>query len=100
MLRVDSSKPLKIVYSLCRHPYLGWLIEPHAIQLNPDGDFSLTHQRLFTNTAPEFEEHLDDTDRQLMKLLEETEQGYLIKRYYKKPIRPVEFFSKVFKQES
>ncbi len=100
MLRVDSSKPLKIVYSLCRHPYLGWLIEPHAIQLNPDGDFSLTHQRLFTNTAPEFEEHLDDTDRQLIKLLEETEQGYLIKRYYKKPIRPVEFFSKVFQQES
>ena len=54
MLRVDNSKPCKIVYSLCKHEFLGYLIEPHIVQLNPDGDFSLTYQRLFTATAKEF----------------------------------------------
>ncbi|WP_374166193.1 DEAD/DEAH box helicase [Arcticibacter sp. MXS-1] len=96
MLRVESSKPYKVVYSLCRHEYLGFLIEPHVVQLNPDGDFSLTHQRLFTTTAREFSIGLDETDHKLIKLLEETEQGHIIKRYYKKTIRPIEFFSKIY----
>ena len=99
MLRVDSSKRCKIVYSLCLHEYLGYLIEPHVVQLNPDGGFSLTYQRLFSTTAKEFAAILDDTDFKLIKLLEETEQGNIIKRYYKKPIRPVEYFTKVFDQK-
>ena len=96
MLRVDSSKPCKIVYALCKHEYLGHLIEPHIVQLNADGGFSLTYQRLFSTTAVEFSSCLDETDYKLIKLLEETEQGNIIKRVYKKPIRTVEFFSNVF----
>ncbi|MBC7914919.1 MAG: DEAD/DEAH box helicase [Pyrinomonadaceae bacterium] len=98
MLRVDSSKPCKLVYSLCKHEYLGYLIEPHIVQLNQDGDFSLTYQRLFSTTAKEFSNILDETDIKLIKLLEETEQGHIIKRFYKKPVRPLEFFSKTFDQ--
>ncbi|WP_207428363.1 DEAD/DEAH box helicase [Pedobacter sp. SYSU D00535] len=99
MLRVDSSKPCKIVYSLCYHEYLGYLIEPHVVQLNPDGDFSLTYQRLFSTTAKEFSGILKEDDLKLIKLLEETEQGNIIKRYYKKPVRPIEYFTKVFDQK-
>lgn len=99
MLRVDSSKPCKLVYSLCKHDYLGYLIEPHVVQLNTDGGFSLTHQRLFSNTAEEFAALLDETDYKLIKLLEKTEQGNFIKRYYKKAIRPIEYFSNVFNDE-
>lgn len=99
MLRVDSSKPCLLVYSICRHAFLGFLIEPHIVQLNPDGGFSLTHQRLFTTTAKEFSEILDDTDLQLIKLLEETEQGHIIKRFYKKPIRPMEFFASIYDEK-
>lgn len=91
MLRVDTGKPYKVVYSLCKHGFLGYLIEPHVVQLNPDGDFSLTHQRLFSTTATEFNGILDSADLKLIKLLEEIEQGNIIKRYYKKPIRPVFF---------
>ena len=98
MLRVDNSKPCKIVYSLCKHEFLGYLIEPHIVQLNPDGDFSLTYQRLFTATAKEFSVFLDDADYKLIKLLEETEQGNIIKRYYTKPIRPLEYFSTIFNE--
>ncbi|MXV14450.1 DEAD/DEAH box helicase [Hufsiella ginkgonis] len=99
MLRVDSSKPCKLVYAICKHEYLGFLIEPHVVQLNPDGDFSLTYQRLFSNTAREFHRMLDENDYKLIKILEETEQGHIIRRFYKKPIRPFEFFSKVFNEK-
>lgn len=96
MLRVDSSKPCQIIYAIARHEYLGYVIEPHIVQLNPNGEFSLTHQRLFSNTATEFGHCLADTDLKLIKLLEEIEQGHVIKRYYKKLIRPSEFFAKIF----
>ncbi|MEO3405105.1 DEAD/DEAH box helicase [Mucilaginibacter sp. CAU 1740] len=99
MLRVDSSKPCQIIYAIAKHDYLSYVIEPHIVQLNPNGEFSLTHQRLFSNTAKEFCEYLDDTDIKLVKLLEEMEQGNVIKRYYKKPIRPFEFFSKIFNEQ-
>ena len=96
MLRVDSSKPCQIIYAIARHEYLSYIIEPHIVQLNPNGEFSLTHQRLFFNTAQEFPHCVTDADLKLIKILDEIEQGNLIKRYYKKPIRPFEFFTKVF----
>src|SRR5690606_40868189 len=91
-MRVDSKKPFKIVYSLCRHEFLGYLIEPHVVQLNQDNSVSLTYQRLFMNTASEYVQGMDETDWVLIKLCEEIEQSQLIKRFYKKNIRPSEYF--------
>ncbi|WP_179412595.1 DEAD/DEAH box helicase [Mucilaginibacter sp. E4BP6] len=99
MLRVDSTKPCQIIYAIARHEYLSFVIEPHIVQLNPNGEFSLTYQRLFSNTAKEFINCLDDTDLKLIKMLEEIEQGNIIKKYYKKPIRPFEFFTKIFNDQ-
>lgn len=99
MLRVDSSKPCKIVYSLCKHEYLGYLIEPHIVQLNPQGDFSLTYQRLFSHTAQEFAGHLSEADLKIIRILDETEQDHVIKKYYKKVIRPFEFFGKFYDEK-
>jgi len=96
MLRVDNSKPCKIVYALCKHEYLGYLIEPHIVQLNPQGDFSLTYQRLFSHTAVEFAKHLTETDLKMIKILDETEQDAIIKKFYKKSVRAFEFFGKIF----
>ncbi len=88
MLRVDSSKTCKIVYSLCKHEYLGYVIEPHVVQLNPQGDFSFTYKRVFAHTAEEFSHFLDDVDYKLIKILDDIEQDSIIKKYYKKIIRP------------
>jgi len=99
MLRVDSSKPCQIIYAIARHEYLSYVIEPHIVQLNPNGEFSLTYQRLFSNTAKEFTHCIDETDLKLIKILEEMEQGNIIKRFYKKPIRPTEFFNKIFNEQ-
>ena len=35
----------------------------------------------------------------LIKILEEMEQGHVIKKFYKKPIRPFEFFRKIFNEQ-
>ncbi|MBD3748397.1 MAG: DEAD/DEAH box helicase [Sphingobacteriales bacterium] len=94
MLRVVTDKPFKLVYSLAKHDYLGYLIEPHIVQLNPDGDFSLTYQRLFTSTADEFSKFFDATDFKLIKLLEDLEQDSILKKYTKKTVRASEFFAK------
>ena len=85
MLRVDSTKPCQIIYAVCRHEYLSYVIEPHIVQLNPNGEFSLTYQRLFSNTAKEFSQFLDETDFKLVKVLEEMEQGNIIKNSTKSP---------------
>jgi len=99
MLRVDSTKPCQIIYAIARHEYLLFVIEPHIVQLNPNGEFSFTHQRLFSNTAKEFLNYLDETDLKLIKILEEMEQGNIIKKFYKKPIRPFEFFTRIFNEQ-
>ncbi|MDR3696420.1 SNF2-related protein [Mucilaginibacter sp.] len=99
MLRVDSTKPCQLIYAIARHEYLSYVIEPHIVQLNPNGEFSLTHQRLFSNTAKEFLPYLDDIDLKLVKILEEMEQGNLIKKFHKKPIRPFEFFTRIFNEQ-
>src|SRR5690606_32277674 len=98
-MRVDSNKPFKLVYSLCKHEFLGYLIEPHVVQLNQNNSFSLTYQRLFSNTASEYGKGLDEDDWALIKLCEEIEQSHLIKRFYKKTIRPTEYFSTIFNEQ-
>lgn len=98
-MRVDSRKPFRLVYSLCRHEFLGYLVEPHVVQYNQDGSFSLTYQRLFSNTASEYETALDEDDLTLIRLCEEIEQSKLIKRFLKKNIRPSAFFSTVFDEK-
>ncbi len=99
MLRIDPSKPFKLVYSLCRHEFFGYVVEPHIVQLNQDGDFSLTYQRIFSNTMEDFTSVIDESDRELIRLCGEIEQSALIKKLYKKPVRTHEFFAKIFDQK-
>lgn len=96
MQQSKSFPVYKIVYSICEHPYLGYLIEPHMVKLNPNGTYSLRYQRVFSNTVDAYAGDLDALDYKLIRLLDEIEQTNLIKKYYKKAIRPVDFFSKVF----
>ena len=95
MLRVAADKPCKLVYSLAKHEFLGYLIEPHIVQLNTNGGYSLTYQRLFTSTADEFSHCLDATDLKLIKLLEEVEQDYIIKNISKKTLGQPSFLVKI-----
>src|SRR5690606_28554501 len=98
MQQGTTSLPYRLVYSLGRHPYLGFLIEPHIVHLNQNGSYSLSYKRVFSNTVDEFAAALDDLDYKLIKLLDEIEQTHIIKQYHKKAIRPADYFSKIFDQ--
>ena len=96
MQQIDTSHSYKLIYSFGEHPYLGYLIEPHIVQLNPNGSLSLSSKRVFTNTVDEFADALNETDYKIIKLLDEIEQSNVIKKYHKKPVRPIDYFSKIF----
>ncbi|WP_293914341.1 MULTISPECIES: DEAD/DEAH box helicase [unclassified Sphingobacterium] len=96
MQQTKDNLSYKLVYSLGEHPYLGFLIEPHIVFLNANGSYSLKYKRVFSNTVDEFADKLDETDYKLIKLLDETEQTHVIKRYHKKAVRPIDFFAKIF----
>ncbi|WP_293934086.1 DEAD/DEAH box helicase [Sphingobacterium sp. UBA6645] len=98
MQQGTTSLPYRLVYSLGRHPYLGFLIEPHIVHLNQNGSYSLSYKRVFSNTVDEFAAALDDLDYKLIKLLDEIEQTHIIKQFHKKAIRPADYFSKIFDQ--
>lgn len=72
------------------------MIEPHIVQLNQFGKYTLTHQKLYSQTAKEFDAYLDEQDYKMIKLLDQTDQEYIIKKYHKEAIRPIQYFSKVW----
>ncbi len=99
MQQTDTSLPYRLVYSLGKHPYLGYLIEPHIVYLNQNGSYSLSYKRVFSNTVDEYAQAIDEVDAKLIQLCDEMEQTQIIKRFHKKAIRPITYFSKIFNQQ-
>lgn len=99
MQQTDRSIRYQLVYSLGEHPYLGFLLEPHIVQLNANGSLSLASKRVFSNTVEEYASVLDEQDYKIIKLLDEVEQTHVIKKYHKKAIRPADYFLNVFDQK-
>lgn len=96
MLVVDT-QPFDLVYTLVNRPYLGFVIEPHVVQINSLGNFTLTHQRVFAKTADYFSKKINETDLKIIKLLDELDDDYLHKKFAvngKKKLRTAEFFEK------
>jgi superfamily II DNA or RNA helicase len=59
----------------------------------------LTHQRLFSNTALEFARFLDEEDLENLKILDRSDQEFLIREFSQKPIRPSVFFKEKFNEK-
>ncbi|MGO1817519.1 MAG: DEAD/DEAH box helicase [Sphingobacterium sp.] len=79
---------------------MGYLIEPHMVQLSPNGTYSLAYQRVFSYTVDSFHYPLDATERNLIKLCDEIEQTHIIKRYHKKAVRPTDYFTRIFDKKT
>lgn len=99
MVRNNNSAEFRLIYSLGEHPYLGFLIEPHIVYLNKNGTLSLSYRRIFSHTIEGFNSVIDETDKAIIALLDEVEQSNIIKKYHKKHIRPVTYFSEVYDDE-
>lgn len=100
MQQVSHKLPFKLIYSLGEHPYLGYIIEPHIVQLNSNGSYSMSSKRIFTNTIGDFASGLTESDFRLIALLDEIEQTHIIKSFTQKAIRPLDFFGKIFDEKT
>ncbi|AEL24868.1 DEAD/DEAH box helicase [Cyclobacterium marinum] len=98
-MKVASDKPFEIVYSLFNHELLGILFESFAIQLDEKGRLSFAYQNISYQNAREFGEGLDDTDLELIKLMDSMQQEAIVKKYNVKNTKPKEFLRKVFDKD-
>ena len=98
-MKVSTSNPFQIIYSLFEHEYLGYLIESFVVQLDDNGRLTLQHQNISAQNASEFAHGLDGTDYNLIKLMDAMQQDVVIRKFYREKIKPRDFFFKVYKSE-
>src|SRR5690606_29910011 len=97
-MRVSSEKPFEIVYALFNHEYLGILFESFAVQLDERGRYSLAYQNISAKNSLEFASKLDESDVELIKLMDNMQQEAIIKKFNSKKIKPHEFLKKIFEE--
>ena len=98
-MKVSTTQPFQIVYSVFQHEYLGYLLESYVVQVNSKGELTFLHQNISSQNAPEFEKGLDDTDYQLIKIIETIQQEYIVKHFYSKKIKTTDFFLKIYDKQ-
>ncbi|GAA4019752.1 hypothetical protein GCM10022408_37340 [Hymenobacter fastidiosus] len=95
-MKVSTSQPFQIVYSLLEHEYLGYLFESYVVQRNARGQLTLQHQTVSARNAPEFAGGLDEVDFELIALTDQVQQDAVIKEFWTKKTTPAEFFLKIY----
>ena len=98
-MKVSTTQPFQIVYSVFQHEYLGYLLESYVVQVNSKGELTFLHQNISSQNAPEFEKGLDDTDFKLIKIIETIQQEYIVKHFYSKKIKTTDFFLKIYDKQ-
>lgn len=95
-MNVSPAEPFKIIYSLYAHEYLGYLFESFVVELDQRGQLTLKNQNISSKNAIEFSSGLDETDFQLVKLMDGLQQDVILKKFYNKKISVTDFFLKVY----
>jgi len=98
-MKVSTGKPFQLIYSLFQHEYLGYLFESFVVQLDDKGRLTLQHQNISSKNAKEFGAGMDERDFELIKLMDQMQQEAITLKFYKKKIKPAEFFFKVYDKE-
>lgn len=98
-MKVSTSEPFQIIYSLYSHQYLGPLFESFVIQLDEKGELTFRHQNISHKNAAEFASGLDDIDYELIRLMDSIQQDVILQKFYNKKISPADFFLKVYDKE-
>jgi SNF2 family DNA or RNA helicase len=95
-MKVSSSQPFQIIYSLYLHEYLGFIFESYIVHLDDKGKLTYQHQNISTKNAREFSKGLDDRDFELIDLMDSMSQDNIVKKFSPKIMKPEEFFTKTF----
>lgn len=98
-MKVSTSQPFQMVYSLFQHEYLGYLLEAFVVQLNDRGELTLLHQSVSSKNVSEFADQLDENDFQLVRLTDAIQQEIILKKFSPKKTTPTDFFLKVYDRQ-
>jgi SNF2 family DNA or RNA helicase len=93
---VSPSEPFQIVYSLFQHQFLGFLFESFVVQLDANRRLTLKYQNISSQNAAEFAGGLNETDYELIKLMDSIQQDAVTRQYSNKKMLPNAFFLKVY----
>lgn len=99
-MKVSAEKPFEIVYSLFNHEFLGILFESFVVQLDEKGRLSLAYQNISFKNASEFASGLDDTDYELIKLMDTMQQDAIVRKFNTKNVKPKEYLRKIFEEQT
>ena len=97
-MKVLTSQPFQITYSLFQHEYLGYLFESFVVQLDDKGRLTLLNQNISHLNAREFASGLDEKDYKLIELMDSMQQDVVIRKFSKNKVKPSDFFLKVYKR--
>ncbi|TPG64377.1 DEAD/DEAH box helicase [Hymenobacter nivis] len=95
-MKVSSTEPFQIVYSLFEHEFLGHLFAAYLVQRGPKGQLTLLHQTASARNAPEFACGLDAVDFELIELCDQLQQEAVIKEFWPRKIAAADFFLKTY----
>ncbi|ARS36989.1 DEAD/DEAH box helicase [Pontibacter actiniarum] len=98
-MKVSTTQPFQVIYSLFEHEYLGYLFESFVVQVNSKGQLTLQHQNISAKNADEFSSRLNAEDFKLIQLIDQVQQDAVLKRFSPKKVSPVDFFLKVYDPE-
>lgn len=95
-MKVSTTEPFQIIYSLLEHQYLGYLFESFVVQLNGKGELSYQIQNISYKNVSEFSSGLDATDFELVKLIDQMQQDVVVKKFNTRKLSTVDFFLKIY----
>ncbi len=98
-MKVYTTQPFQIIYSLFEHEFLGYIIESFVVQKNSRGELTFSHQNISARNAKEFAKGLDDVDYELIELIDTMQQDAIVRKFYKTKIKTADFFDKVYHPE-
>jgi SNF2 family DNA or RNA helicase len=98
-MKVYTTQPFQVIYSLFEHEYLGYLFESFVVQINTKGQLTLQHQNISAKNADEFSARLDAKDFKLIALIDQIQQDAVLKKFSPKKLSPADFFLKVYDPE-
>ena len=98
-MKVSTTQPFQIIYSLFAHEYLGDLFESFVVQIDSRGRLTYLHQNISAKNASEFAKGLDETDYKLIELMDSIQQDVVAHKFHKKKINANDFFLKIYDKD-
>lgn len=98
-MKVSTTQPFQIIYSLFEHELLGFLFECYIVQVNTLGNLTLQHQNVSLKSAKEFSAGLDEKDFELIKLMDAIQPEAIYHKFGEKKLKPNDFFLKIYDKQ-